>query len=215
MKVRVLVSLLLAILLFISSFAAGDYFTVDKEYNSVDTLQADDDLNAYRITVGSGKQIKYSFSVKSSYRILVFLAIGHSVADEFDYLIEYSADKPVRSYSNTFPVGSEDGTKFCLVVSSEEPGDITYEVDIEVLDTPLINYILAGLFIGLVIAILIGALVVRSKRQKKAQAERLSQKPKQPYVVSRSPETQVSEPEQKQPEPVEPIKTEIPPPPPQ
>jgi hypothetical protein len=148
----VLIVVGLVIMLCCSGPVTAESFTVDKSYDSVDTLLSTDPWNEYKITADSDKKIEYSFEVQGSGTIMVFLIKGHSVSLSSDYYIIYSKDDSTRSYSNTFPVSSDDGTKFSIAVMTEESENVTYHATIKVVDTPVTDYLCGALiFIGIII----------------------------------------------------------------
>ncbi|UCG68741.1 MAG: hypothetical protein JSV09_13195 [Thermoplasmata archaeon] len=197
----------LVILLCCPEFVVAEVFTVEKSYNSVDTLQSTELWNEYRITAGSNKKIDYSFEVKGSGTIMVFLIKGHSVSLSSDYYVIYSKDTPTRSYSNTFSVGSDDGTRFTLAIMTEEYENVTYQAKIKVYDRPATDYICGAviLFFLLFGGAIIG-LIIRSRRKRKSQVGPLQQPPLQPSQLPQIPPPPIQRPPQQPPPPPPPPK---------
>ncbi len=215
MKVRVIVSLMLALLILISYFAAGENFTVNGSYSSVDTLGAYESWNAYKVTAGTDQKIEYSFNVQGVGSIIVLLVVGHSVTMSSDYLVLYSQETPTKSFSDTYPVSSSQGTRYSLVVMSEEYQNITYSVKIKVVDTPVTDYIIGGaICFSLIFGGVIIAAVLRYRKKKKRQSQQPYQYPQQPQYQPPPAQPPAQEVEWAEVEVVEPVRTQPPPPPP-
>lgn len=190
----------------------GESFTVDKSYDSVDTLLSTESWNEYKITADSDKKIEYSFEVQGSGTIMVFLIQGHSVSLESGYYVIYSKDDSTRSYSNTFPVGSDDGTKFSIAIITDESENVTYHATIKVVETPVTDY-LCGVLIFIVIIIVIAAIgvLIRSRRKRRIEYKPPQQPQYPPPGTSQPPPQQ---PQSPPPADYQPPPQQPPPPPP-
>lgn len=212
MRLGALIGVGLVILLCCPGFAAAEVYTVGKSYESVDTLLSTDSWNEYRITADSNKKIDYSFEVQGSGTITVYFIKGHSVSYSSDYYVFYSEDSPTKSFSDTFPVGSDDGTQFTIAIMSDESEDVTYSAKIKVYDTPATDYICGAiiLFFLLFGGLIIG-LIIRRRRKRKGQMGspqppqqppyQPQAPPPQPYQQPQAPPPQAQQPPQRPPAP--------------
>jgi hypothetical protein len=215
MKERTIISLLIVSILLITPLATADSFPVNKKYSSIDTLHDSDAWNVYKITADSDMEIVYSFTVQGPGTIMILLVIGHSVTLNSDYLVTYSQETPTKSFSDTYSVRSSEGSEYSLLVLSDDNHNITYAVNIEVRETPLINYVLCGLFFfGLIFGGAIVSYIVRSNKKKKMQSQRPYQYPPQPQYQPPPAQPQAQEVAFEEVEVVEPVRTQPPPPPP-
>lgn len=208
MRPSALIGMGIVILLCCPGFVAAEVFTVDKSYDSVDTLLSTEGWNEYRITADSDKKVDYSVEVQGSGTVMVLFIQGHTVSLSSSYYVVYSKDTPTKSYSNTFPVDSDDGTQFTLAVMTEDDDNVTYHIKIKVYDTPVTDYICGAiiLFFLLFGGIIIG-LILRSRRKRKGQMGSLQQPPPQPSQLPQIPPPPIQQPPQQRPPP-------SPPPPP-
>jgi hypothetical protein len=152
----------------------GKSFNVDKSYNSTDTLLTSDSGNDYKITAEEFDKIKYSVEVKDGNTVKIFLVQGHNVAFIFQYYQEHSVAGATQSYSNTFDVGEEDGTKFTILIQTDEIQNVTYDVNIEVVK-PLEGMgsflLIFGVIVVVVVVIIALVFYLNKKRGKQIPVE--------------------------------------------
>jgi hypothetical protein len=169
MKLRAVIVVGLLLTVCWSGIATSKSFNVDKSYNSTDTLLTSDSGNDYKITAEEFDKIKYSVKVKDGNTVKIFLVQGHNV----DFLLQYYQDHSVagatQSYSNTFDVGDEDGTKFTILIQTDEMENVTYDVNIEVVN-PLegmgsIFLILSVIGVVVVVFLALGHYVSKKRRK--------------------------------------------------
>ncbi|MBI5001464.1 MAG: hypothetical protein HZB92_08090 [Euryarchaeota archaeon] len=151
--------------------SANSYTVPATGYDSTDTLGALDLWNDYHVSAASGKKISYSFAVQGSGTIKVLFVKGSTFTLNSQYLVVYSRDTPTTSYSGTFSVGSDDGTQFTIVVTSDLTQNVTYTAKITVADTPVTDYLLgAGILVGIIVVVVIIGAFLRGRKKKASQA---------------------------------------------
>jgi len=65
----------------------------------------------------------------------VLFGKGHLTTASFQFYEEYSTNHEVRSFRQTFPVDSITGDEFTLAVNSSSDENITYQIDIEIVES--------------------------------------------------------------------------------
>lgn len=177
MRVNALFAMGMVTLLFCAGLTAAEAFTVGESYESVDTLAVTDLWNEYLITADSDKDVKYSVEVQGAGQVMVFFMPGHGVGLDDEYYVVYSADDPRTSYSNSFPVSTDDGTRFTLLVMTGDDFNVTYEISIEVKQTFFTNTVCYSIIA--VVLVIVGVLYLFG-RKKKAEEVPLEEHLKQP-----------------------------------
>ena len=170
MRIGVGMAVLAVALAALAGAAAATNYTVDgATYTKSTTLSQSETWDDYELAAQSGKTISYSVSVTSGGCVMLFFAKGHNLNLESKFLVTYSQENCAPSYSNSFPVGSGDGTQFSIVIASDSNSDVPYKLDITVADTP---FPWVGLVVVVaIIAVFVGIMyAVRSRRRKAMRA---------------------------------------------
>jgi hypothetical protein len=163
------VSMALALIVLSCSTALGEYKTVGKDYSSTDVILESETENRYYITADDDKEIKYSAKVVGNGTIKVLLAQGHG--SPANYYVYYSENDDTRSYSDEFPVGSDDGEEFVLGIRSSENYSVTYKITIEVRDQTYEEmWLCGGICLGILVLVGIGDFYRRKKRKEREEA---------------------------------------------
>jgi hypothetical protein len=179
MKGRAIWIVCLLVLLSSAGTVSAETFSVGDTYDSDDTLLNTDAWNEYEINADSSKKVEYSFQVQGDGSIMVLFVKGHDVDMDSSYYIMYSEDTSTKSYSNTFPVDSGDGTRFTILIVTEETENVTYSAGIKVIDKPVTDLIF-GIIIFVVIIIVIAAIGAAWRSRRKRKAERMAQESQVP-----------------------------------
>ena len=161
------VSIIIAILL--TGIVSAAVIPVPSDgYTSVDTITPDDIFgNKYTVNAARGQRINYEFTVVGSGTIEVYFMKGGQSVLSAEYYVYYSKDTPVSSFSDVFPVGSDDGTVFDIRVESESSANISYNVNIYVDEPTAGDKAVTTLLIILVIMGIIVWIILKRRLRKK------------------------------------------------
>lgn len=195
MKGRTIIIASLVIMLGCTESVSAESFTVGKSYDSVDILLSTNLWNEYLVTAKADQKIEYSFEVQGNGTIMVFLIQGHDASLDSAYYEYFSQDTPVKSFSDTFPVDSDDGTRFTIAVMTLETENVTYQAEIEVYDRPITDF-LFGLIIIVIIAVIIAAIGAawRLRRRRGARKVEMPQRISPPVAKQAPQEIQPKRP---------------------
>jgi len=137
--------------------------------------------DTHELTAGNGQNVAYTMTVTTSGGCAqLFFVKGHNVGPSSQYYIAYSQENCVTSYSNSFPVASNDGTQFTVLIATTQSQDVNYTASITV-STPAIPSWAIGLLV--VIAIVVILAIVRGllrRRRKPAMMPPISPPPPAP-----------------------------------
>jgi flagellar biosynthesis/type III secretory pathway M-ring protein FliF/YscJ len=184
-SVSVCVAVFAALLLICSTSASATVYNVNSsDYTRTVTLSNASTMDNFELTAKSGEHIKYSVSVVTSNGCAqLFFSKGHNINMQSEYLVAYSQENCVQSFSKEFPVGSSDGTDFTVTISTSFPDDMDYTVTIKTF-APAIPDWLVGFLVIIVIIVIVAVIgaVIRGRRKKAAQAQMMPQwqPPQQP-----------------------------------
>jgi len=184
-SVSVCMAVFAALLLIGSTPASATVYSVDSsDYTRTVILSNASIMDNFELTAKSGEHIKYSVSVNTPGGCaLLFFSKGHDITMQSQYLVAYSQENCVQSYSNEFPVSSDDGTDFTVTISTSYPDDLDYTVTIKTF-APAIPDWLVGVLVFIVIIVIVAVIgaVVRGRKRKAAQAQMMPpmQPPQQP-----------------------------------
>ena len=153
------------ILLILPNAAAKTYSVDASPYTATNTLGALDLWDSYELSAPNGAHVTYSVTTSGSGCVMVLFVEGHSVTMDSTYYVLYSQESCVASYSNSFPVGSNDGTDFTVLVSTTSMSDVTYTVNIGVQPSSLLDIALGLALIVVIAAVVVVVLVVRRRRK--------------------------------------------------
>lgn len=161
-----------AFLLISSTSVSATVYNVDStDYSKSTTLQYTSIMDNYELTAKSGEHVKYSVKADTpgSCAMLLF-SKGHNIGMTSQYLIAYSQENCVQSYSNEFPVGSNDGTDFTVTITTDDTFNVNYTVTIKVF-APMIPDWLVGFLVFIIIIVVVAVIgaVIRGRRRKAAQ----------------------------------------------
>src|SRR5437867_2023026 len=163
----------LVALMFTPAAAATNYTVSSNPYSASVTLRSTELWDTHELNASNGQNVAYSFSVTTSGGCASLLFVkGHNANLQSQYYTAYSTVSGnqlncVTSYSNSFPVGSSDGTLFTVLITTTQNQDVDYTVSVNI-TTPVIPTWLVGLlaFIGIVVVVaLVGALIRRRRRK--------------------------------------------------
>ena len=149
---------------------AQTYGVSSYPYSQDRTLPAATEFDSYEITATVGREIRYSVRATDGGCILVLLILGHNANENSLYLIAYSQETCVESFSRTYRVPTGGGPEFSIVVTSELQGTVQYHVEIDVGEPRSLGPAAAG--IGILVLAVVGAIVagvVYSIKRRKAR----------------------------------------------
>jgi len=181
-RVRISVSLLAVLLALIvgSLPAAAETYAVSAyPYSVTKTLGATEEFDSHEITAGVGKEISYTARATGGGCILVLLILGHNVNADSTYLIAYSKETCVTSFSKSYVVPSGGGPDFSIAITTELEGSVAYQLDINV-GTPSPWGAVAGIVVFIVIIAAIAGISTMVRRRKRAAPLPMSYPP--PYI---------------------------------
>lgn len=129
------IALLLATLTLLGG-AAGqvrDFSIMTDTYSNVATLEATEFFHTYKLTASAGQRVAYTIQTMTpgGCTVLLFLR-GHVVNLQSQYYVDYSQESCATSYSNEFPVSSQDGTAFAILVTTDRAGAVAYGLDVNI-----------------------------------------------------------------------------------
>lgn len=145
--------------------AATTYTVTANPYSRSDTISIQELWDAYELTAANGARVTYSVTASGGGCVMLLFAKGHGITMSSTYYVAYSQESCVSSYSTTFPVGSNDGTDFTVIIATTSSMDVPYTVNVNVqspgaLDTALIILVVVAVIGGPVI---VGLLLRRRK----------------------------------------------------
>lgn len=181
--------LLLAMLLVAPTAGATTTSVTSNPFSASGTLTTTEIWDSFELSASSGSRVTYTVTAASGGCVMVLFTQGHSVTMSSSYYISYSQENCVSSYTNTFPVGSNDGTDFSVVVSSTASMDVPYTVNISVAPPSELGAILGVLVIVVIVVIVAVVLVVRRRRKKVVSVP-------PPYIPSMMPPPAYTPPDQ-------------------
>lgn len=167
------------ILLVLPNATATTYAVSGSPYTPTNTLGSLDLWDSYELSAPNGAHVTYSVATSGAGCVMVLFVKGHSVSMSSTYYILYSQENCVASYSNTFPVGSNDGTDFTVLVATTSMSDVTYTVNIGVQPSSILDIALGLAVIVVIVAVVVVVLVVR-RRRKAAKAPPMGPQPQMP-----------------------------------
>ncbi len=152
------------------------------EYTKNTILDDSEDWDAYELTATSGQHVSYSVTVNSTGDCAqLFFAKGHGFGLASDYYVHYSQENCVTSYSNDFPVGSSDGTKFTIAIITTRTHDVWYTVVIKTYSPAIPDWVL-GLIVVIIIIVVVALIKVMLRRRKAKAAMPPPQSPQEPQL---------------------------------
>ena len=110
---------------------------------------------------------------------MVFLVLGHNMNLDSTYLIAYSQETCVTSFSKSYVVPSGGGPDFSIAITTELEGAVAYQLDINV-GSPSAWGAVAGFAVFIVIIAAIAGLFMIARRRKRATQLPTSYPP--PYI---------------------------------
>ncbi len=159
--------LIAALVLTVAPDAAAMTFAVDTNPFTASGMLGPFDLwNTYELTAANGDRVAYTVTASGSGCVMVLFVKGHSVTLSSTYYTSYSQENCVSSYSDTFPVGSDDGTSFTVLVTTSQTTDVAYTVRINVQAPTAIDLALMVVVVVLVVGAPVIAAVVLWRRRK-------------------------------------------------
>jgi hypothetical protein len=142
-------------------------YTVTTPYRVDHTLAADASWNAYELIAQTDEQVTYSITTTTSGACaMTFFIKGHNVNPQSKYFIAYSQENCAQSYTNTFPVGSRDGTDFTVLILTDYTGDVNYTLAIDIA-SPAFPTWLPGIGV-LAVLVVIGVVIGTVRRRRRA-----------------------------------------------
>ena len=159
----------------------AENFDISDKFSSTDTVLAEgffDIYNSYDFHLEIGEKVEYKVEVVGLGYVQVFLATENDPNILSEYIIDYSTEEEVKSFSKTFRNSAKYDTKdFSIIVFNPTEDNVTYKISIKIFEDVAENTIIivGGLF--LIIGIpLISLFVVRYlKHQKAVQAQTQAQ----------------------------------------
>ena len=129
----------------------------------------------YYINAKDGENIEWSVDVIGQGTIQIILVKGHCNNIswlESECFVDYSETEDVQEYSDKITAGSTYGNTFTILVLTNWPGDVDYNIKISVYEPSLGEKILNSIFVGIFIFFFIGGggvifAIIRKKRKKK------------------------------------------------
>jgi len=131
--------------------------------------------NMYYIDARDGENIEWSVEVIGQGTIQIFLVKGHcnnfSWLDS-EYFVLHSETEDVKEYSDKISAGSIYGNNFTILVLTNEPSDVDYNIRISVYEPSMGEKIFDTIFGMIVIFFFIGGgsvifAIFKKKRKKK------------------------------------------------
>jgi hypothetical protein len=100
----------------------------------------------------------------------------------FQYLVSYSQDNCVGSYSNSFSVGSSDGTDFTITITTTDDYDMNYTLNIEKMTASIPDWF-CPLFVVIILIGIVAIVVISVRnRKRKAAMQPVQPTPQPPYI---------------------------------
>ena len=110
-----------------------EYQVTSNPYEVENTLLSTELWDSYELVAARGDRVSYSMTVATPTGCAMLLFVkGHNVDGNSQYYVQYSEDRCVTSYANTFRVGPSDGTWFSVVIASDQSQDIDYRLAISI-----------------------------------------------------------------------------------
>jgi len=150
--------------------AAIEYTVTVNPYTVSHTLLNTENWNAYELIAEPGGQVSYTLTVTSAGDCAMLLMVrGHNPTGSSQYDTRYSMDTCGLSYANTYPVPSNLGNQFSIVIMTDRFNDIDYSLTITVTPpTPISPLLIGGIVIVVVVVIIAVVAAVMMKRKKAA-----------------------------------------------
>lgn len=157
--------------------SAQTYTVGSSPYSSTTTLLSSEMFDSHELTAPSGRQVSYSAQVTAGGCILLLFTLGHNVNDQSQYLVAYSQETCVPSFSESYTVPSGGGPLFSIVITTEIAGDVAYKLDITTSTPNPVFGILAGILVLVVFGAIIGGIAYAIRRRKRAAPPPIPQYP--------------------------------------
>jgi hypothetical protein len=151
--------------------AATTYQVTTTPYNVTNDVSLLDLWDAYEFNANTGQNIQFTVSPSGTGCLMVLFVKGTSVSPSSQYYSAYSQDQCGGSYSNTFPVGANDGQAFTIIVATTSVTAVNYSVSLSIASPgipPILITLLALILIPIVVVVVVVILLVRRHRKKTA-----------------------------------------------
>ena len=168
-----------AVLLSIDSpMASASIYSVDStDYWKIETLTPFARADRYELNATSGVRIRYAVTADTAGScVQLYFSQGHDLPPVFQYLVQYSQEDCVQSFTDDFTVSSDDGTEFTITISTTYDYDMNYTVNVNVskgISDLIIPDWLCPLLalIVVLIVVMIAIVAVRSRRRNTAMMQ--------------------------------------------
>ena len=132
---------------------SADNFSVTSTPYQVDhTLAASALWNTYELSARDGDRVTYAMTVSTAGACAALLFVqGHDVGPMSELYISFSEARCVHNYTNSFPVESQDGKNFSVLIETSYAGDVRYSLTINIV-RPLVP----GWVLGTGVVVLVG-----------------------------------------------------------
>jgi len=150
--------------------AAVEYTVGTNPYIVTHTLLSTEIWNAYELIAEPGGQVSYTMAVTSAGDCAMLLMVrGHNPTGNSEYDTRYSMDTCGPSYANAYPVPSNMGNQWSIVIATDRLNDVDYSLTITVSPPAPLNWlVIGGVLIVVIVVIVAIAAAVLMKRKKAA-----------------------------------------------
>jgi hypothetical protein len=183
--VSLCVAVFAAFLIICSAPASAMVYNVDSsDYTRTVTINSSALMDNFEITAKSGQHIKYTVDVVTSGGCAqLFFSMGHNINMQSQYLVAYSQENCVQTFTKEYPVASGSGTDFTVTIATSYPDDMVYTMTIKTFSPAIPDWLIPVLvFVLIFVVVAVIAAVMRSRKRKAAQAQVVPpwQQPQQP-----------------------------------
>jgi len=175
----------------VSPASATDYTVTGTSYTNTGTLEALELWDTYELTAGGGKRVSYTVAADRTNAtgacVMLLWAKGHDVTGSSEYLVTYSQEDCVASFSSGYTIGSGDPSQWTVVVLSDRTYDVDYTLTVKI-ENAFDPTILGIIIIVVVVVAVIGIrIALRRRRQRMAPPAAPPMPPMPPMEPPQSP----------------------------
>ncbi len=175
----------------VSPASATDYTVTGTSYTNTGTLEALELWDTYEMIAAGGKRVSYTVTADRTNAtgacVMLLWAKGHNVTGSSEYLVPYSQEDCVASFSSGYTIGSGETDRWTIVLLTDRTYDVDYTLTVKIenaFDPTILGIIiivaLVGVFIGIRVAL-------RRRRQRMAPPAAPPMPPMPPMEPPQSP----------------------------
>jgi len=172
-------SLVIAVvlLLILSPASSATVFTVDTlNYTKSESLSNSSSMDRFELRATSGEAFRYSVTADTTGScVQLYFSKGHNLGAYFQYLVMYSQDTCVGSFSDAFSVGSSDGTEFTITITTTDDYEMNYTLNIEEMTASLPAWFCPLFVVIILIGIVVIVVIAIRDRKRKAAMQSMQQ----------------------------------------